>query len=126
VNELEVAASGNRDLLSCQSVVDRGSKITAHLDPVLVPIRPSSKVKAHSAGREVDRISLRCWFFGYPWMIGGNIFQEFNYALQGYAAGHIDRDFDRAVSVRKGPVGYLIGDDRPVWNNDFGPVRRCE
>ena len=63
-------ASCNRDILSGQSPIHCQRKITPHLNPVLVPIRPRSKVKAHSTGGEVDNIRLRCWFFRYAWMTG--------------------------------------------------------
>src|ERR1700722_17075942 len=58
-------ASCNRDILSVQSLIHRQRKITPHLNPVLVPIRPRLKWKAHSTGSEVNNIRLRCWFFRY-------------------------------------------------------------
>ena len=97
----------NRDILSSQSVIDRGSKIAAHPDPVFVAIRPGSKFKGHSTGGEIDRVSLRRWFFDYPCMIGCDILQYLNHTLLNYAAGHFDRDFDRPASIRKRPVRRL-------------------
>jgi hypothetical protein len=65
-NEIRISvASRNRYILSGQSPIHRQRKITPHLNPVLVPIRPRSKLKAHSAGGEADNIRLRCWFFRY-------------------------------------------------------------
>ena len=75
----ECAASCDRDILAGQSVIDRDRKITPYLHPVLVSIRPSSKLKAHSSGGEIDNISLRCWFFCYTWMIGRYTFQYFDH-----------------------------------------------
>jgi len=50
--------SGERNILASQSLVDRDSKIAAHLDPVFVPIRPSAKIKAHGSGGEINNICL--------------------------------------------------------------------
>ena len=57
-------------------------------------------------------------------MIGRDTFQQFDHTLRSHATSHADRDFDRTVSIRKGPVCHLTGDERPVWHDDFGTVRR--
>jgi hypothetical protein len=40
-------ASGDRNILGRQSLIDRNRKVATHLDPVFVPLRPRAKVKAH-------------------------------------------------------------------------------
>jgi hypothetical protein len=61
---LVFGASCDRNVLSGQSLVDRDGKITSHLDPILVAIRPSSQLKAHRSGAKANNIGLRRWFFG--------------------------------------------------------------
>ena len=46
-------ASGERNMLAGQSLIDCGSKVAAHLDPVFVSIRPGAKIKAHGSEGKV-------------------------------------------------------------------------
>ena len=40
-SERAAVGSCDRDILSGQSVIDRDRKVTPHLDPVFVPVRPN-------------------------------------------------------------------------------------
>src|SRR6516165_12577345 len=59
--------SCKHNILSDQSVVDCDRKITPYLNPILVPIRPSTKLKSHGCGGQVNHISLGFRFFRDSW-----------------------------------------------------------
>ena len=74
-------ASCDRNFLAGQGLVHSNRKIASQLSPVLMAIRPSSKLKGYRTGAEVDYVNLRRWFFCYTWMSSGSTFQQFNHAL---------------------------------------------
>ncbi len=99
-----VLASCDRNFLAGQGIVHSNRKIASQLSPVLMAIRPSSKLKGYRTGAEVDYVDLRQWFFCYTRMSSGSTFQQFNHALRIGASNHVDGDFDHALAIRKGPV----------------------
>jgi hypothetical protein len=119
-------ASCNRDILSGQGFFHGNRKIASQLSPVLMAIRPSSKLEGYRAGAKVDYVDLRRWFFCYTRMSSGSTFQQFNHGLGIGASNHIDEDFDRAAAIRKGPVSHLTRDERSIRHDDFGTVRGGE
>ena len=90
-------ASCDRNFLAGQGIVHSNRKIASQLSPVLMAIRPSSKLKGHRTGAEVGYVDLRRWFFCYTGMSSGSTFQQFNHALGIGASSHVDGDFDRAL-----------------------------
>src|SRR5271166_4389120 len=119
-------ASCDRNFLADQGFVHGDRKIASQLSPVLMAIRPSPKLKGYRTGAEVGYVNLRRRFFCYTRMsIGGN-FQQFNHALGIGASSHVDGDFDRALSIRKGPVSHLTRDERSVRHDDFRTVRGAD
>jgi hypothetical protein len=52
---LKRGASGDRNILARQSLIDRNRKVAAHLDPVFVPLRPRAKLKLTVADANGDR-----------------------------------------------------------------------
>src|SRR5208283_3140549 len=116
-------ASCDRNFLAGQGLVRSNRKIASQLSPVLMAIRPSPKLKRDRTGAEVGYVDLRRWFFCDTGISSGSTFQQFNYALGIGASSHVDGDFDRALSIRKGPVSHLTGDERSVRHDDFRTVR---
>ena len=94
-------ASCDRNFLAGQGIVHSNRKIASQLSPVLMAIRPSSKLKGYRTGAEVDYVDLRQWFFCYTRMSSGSTFQQFNHALGIGASNHVDGDFDRALRSEK-------------------------
>ena len=86
-------------------------------------IRPSPELKGYRPGAEVGYVDLRRWFFCYTWMSSGSTFQQFNHALRIGSSSHVDGDFDRALSIREGPVSHLARDERSIRHDDFRTVR---
>src|ERR1700757_3894648 len=107
-------ASCDRNLLAGQRLVHSHRKITSQLSPLLIAIRPSSKLKGYRTGAEVDYVDLRQRFFCDTGMSSGSTFQQFDHALVIGASNHVDRDFDRALAIRKGPVSHLTRDERSI------------
>ena len=68
-------ASGNRNFLADQGMVQSDRKIASQLSPLLIPIRPSSKLKGYRTGAEVDYVDLRQWFFCYTSTSSGVLMQ---------------------------------------------------
>src|SRR4029077_19930621 len=56
-------------------------------------------------------------------MSSGSTFQQFNHAWRIGASNDVDGDFDRALSIRKGPVSHLTRDERSIGHDDFRTVR---
>src|SRR5271166_7150956 len=112
-------ASCDRNFLASQGIVHSNRKIASQLSPVLIAIRPSSKLEGYRTGAEVDYVDLRRWFFCYTRMSSGSSFQQFNHALGIGASSHVDGDFDRALSIREGPVSHLTRDERSIRHDDF-------
>ena len=92
-------ASCDRNFLAGQGIVHSNRKIASQLSPVLMAIRPSSKLKGYRTGAEVDYVDLRQWFFCYTRMSSGSTFQQFNHALRIGASNHVDGDFDHALAI---------------------------
>jgi hypothetical protein len=42
--------------------------------------------------------------------------------MRSNAASGADRDLNCTVPIREGPVSHLVGNDQPVWHDDFGTV----
>ena len=93
-------ASCDRNFLAGQGLVHSDRKIASQLSPVLMAIRPSSKLEGYRTGAEVDYVDLRRWFFCYTRMSSGSTFQQFNHALGFGASNDVDGDFDRAFAIR--------------------------
>jgi len=51
--------SCDRNFLAGQGILDGDRKIAAQLSPVLMAIRPGSKLKGDRTGAEVDHVDLR-------------------------------------------------------------------
>jgi len=79
--------------------------------------------RGYRTGAEVGYVNLRRWFFCDTGMSSGSTFQQFNHAWRIGASNDVDGDFDRALSIRKGPVSHLTRDERSIRNDDFGTVR---
>jgi hypothetical protein len=116
-------ASCDRNFLAGQGIVHSDRKIASQLSPLLIAIRPSSKLKGYRTGAEVEYVDLRQWFFCYTRMSSGSTFQQFDHALVIGASNHVDGDFDRAFAIRKGPVSHLTRDERSIRHDDFRTVR---
>ena len=89
----------------------------------MILIRPNSKLKGYRTGGEVNYIHLRGWFFCHTRVTSGSTFQQFEHALGIGTSNHVDGDFDCAQYIRKGPVGHIPRDERPVRHDDFRAVR---
>src|SRR5271166_2193831 len=116
-------ASCDRNFLADQGFVHGDRKIASQLSPVLMAIRPSPKLKGYRTGAEVGYVNLRRWFFCDTGISSGSTFQQFNHALGIGASDHVDGDFDRALSIREGPVSHLTRDERSIWHDDLRTVR---
>ena len=115
--------SCDRNFLAGERLVHSNREIASQLSPVLMAIRPSPELKGDRPGAEVGHVDLRRRFFCYSRMSSGSTFQQFNHPLGIGSSSHVDGDFDRALSIREGPVSHLARDERSIRHDDFRTVR---